>query len=238
MESYLRLLFKRRTFLYAFSFLLLYGFFIFIFMEYNISKKHLLLKILNYRIFIDQDGNSNQEDVFFKSHPERISLTPIVTSAYNIFTSGESSFTQTKDDPEDSCPHLGIHPKIKQKSQNLRCLQHQPSQSGCKYATENYVYDIKKRTCKTDPRLKICGFNKNALTCSYSGCGKHFRGEIVVHTFNPKSGIVEAIPEGSFDSKTLKKTVMKYARITVRRGYNFMFISCGEDVTQTDIDFR
>ena len=114
-------------------------------------------------------------------------------------------------------------------------MEHKPFESGCKFAKKNYVYDIKKQTCDTDTRLTICRFQQNVLNCSYEECGRNFSGNLMVQITDPTSGIATTVQEGKFNRTSLVEAVMKYARITVRRGYNFMFISCGGNETQTQL---
>ena len=159
---------------------------------------------------------------------------------HHIKTNPENSnnhYKARKNKGNGICPELGIYHKYQLKEENLTCMEHKSFQSGCKFAKENYVYDIKRRTCNTDPRLTICHFQQNMLRCSYKECGRHFNGNIMVQIFDPTSGMVTTVQKGKFNRKSLAKAVMKYARITVRRGYNFMFISCGGNETHTQLLF-
>ena len=185
------------------------------------GKEYLFLTSAKNTHFI----NKNENIQHIKNNPENSTVIMFNNNHYKA----------RRNKGNGICPELGIYHKYQLKEENLTCMEHKPFQSGCKFAKENYVYDIKKRTCNMDPRLTICHFQQNVLRCSYKECGRHFNGNIMVQIFDPTSGIVTTVQEGKFNRKSLAKAVLKYARITVRRGYNFMFISCGGNETYTQL---
>ena len=204
----------------AFLLLTLFGCCLIIYTSFE-GKMYILLASAKNTHFIHQNENIQ----YIKSNPEN--------STVIMFNNND--YKERKNKGNGICPELGIYHKYQLMEENLTCMEHKPFQSGCKFAKENYVYDIKKRTCNTDPRITICHFQQNVLRCSYRKCGRHFNGNIMVQLFDPTSGVVKTVQKRKFNRKSLAKAVMKYARITVRRGYNFMFISCGGNETHTQL---
>lgn len=142
-------------------------------------------------------------------------------------------------DQEEStsiCPKLGIiqkHPiKLKE---NISCLEHRPSESGCKYVRELYPYDVSIHTCKVERSVEICAYDKSQILCTFKSCGVDFHEKIYVHVFNKETGHVEVVPKGCSDDEELNFLVYREAQKTVRRGYNFMFLSCNKNETQTQL---
>ena len=222
MEINQRLIFRRRTVIATFLILLIYGCLSFVYIEFNVEKnRSFLLKIGNYKLTINKEISTEQDNFFINDRLGETSLRGYVVLKEEVGSS--------------ICPRLSIAKKHQVENVSLRCAEHKPSESGCKFAAEKYIYDIQTRTCKTDTRLRICYFKKGILKCSFKKCGRNFSGEILIHMFDRISGKVRTLKAGLKEEKSLISAVRKYGRKTVRLGYHFLFLSCGNEEKLTQL---
>lgn len=123
------------------------------------------------------------------------------------------------------CPTLEIRHGDKVDVSRIACKEHRPAESGCKFAKKAYAYDDVKRTCRTEPHLEICRIVLGQITCTYKQCAD--AKNVSIHILDNKTGIVKPIEYLRIGDDRLNKAVSKYARITIKNGHKFMFLSCG-----------
>lgn len=135
------------------------------------------------------------------------------------------------------CPHLEIKKAFEVPLYNLACKPHIPSQSGCKFAANEYVYNTTTNTCKKQRSIEnICNKTVGGVyTCSFDVCGKHFHGNVLIHVFDERTGNVKVTDYEGTSVKQLENKVQIAVDETVRKGHNYLFLSCGGNKNQTQL---
>lgn len=139
----------------------------------------------------------------------------------------------------DVCPVNSIqHParKMEYSSENVACKKHKSSQVACNFAKKFYEYDFDKWRCNRSKEIRICELHSDHIfVCDYYACGPMFDGEIVVHLFDPESGLVRALYRGYYNNKDLNENILRHAQTTMKEGYPFLYLSCNMDTHQTQL---
>ena len=200
-----------------------------------------------------------QKDLLHTDSPKKVSLStdstkkvPVVQPEsaieLNIKNSTEEKFVgkfqnyignKQKSSANDvyKCPEWSITRRYEIPPADLACKPRKPLPSGCKYAMETYIYNQSKNTCKNKPNIKnICDrSSEGKFSCSFDACGDHnYNGEIFIHIFDKTDGDIDVYTKiNKSMMNDLNNKVELAANNTIKDGYNFMFLSCGEDIKKT-----
>jgi len=143
---------------------------------------------------------------------------------------------QLKQDRSNVCPKLWIPHKVKvYDDKDISCQQHVPSNTGCQFAKDSFIYDPVKRRCDINDELKICEFYPSYIKCSYNACGDSSDHKVFLHIFDPEDGKVKAVDKVSHTDDQILKNLIYYARISIQNGYGFLFVSCDLDIKRTQL---
>lgn len=134
-----------------------------------------------------------------------------------------------------TCPVFSIHSNGRKVTGQQACTDHISTTSSCNFTAEIFKYNPEVHTCRNDPRIRICRFVRGKFKCNVKNCGRHYSDFVYIHIFNTKTGETTAFAVGSESNERLETVLARAADQTIRNGFNFLFVSCGDDVQKTQL---
>ncbi|XP_065663793.1 uncharacterized protein LOC124816454 [Hydra vulgaris] len=131
----------------------------------------------------------------------------------------------------NACGLKNIHKKYYIKANKTICKNHVPSNASCIYVNETYAYDV-NNSCNDKHSIEICKFAEKKLYCKEDVCENQ---PVIIRYLNPNSGEVVSIEEKNDTQPNLTSLVLKYAEKSSKNGFHFLFLSCGNNKTKTQL---
>ncbi|XP_047141759.1 uncharacterized protein LOC124816454 [Hydra vulgaris] len=155
---------------------------------------------------------------------------------YETFKNTDSVFRSLKlNDVEvreyNACGLKSINKKYYVKKKKIICKNHVPSKASCRYVNETYAYDV-NNSCNGKHSIEICKFVEKKLYCKKDACENQ---PVTIRYLNPNSGEVVSMEEKYDTLQNLTSLVLKYAEKSSKNGFHFLFLSCGNNKTKTQL---
>ncbi|XP_066926447.1 uncharacterized protein [Clytia hemisphaerica] len=143
--------------------------------------------------------------------------------------------------PPDLCPHPTLPHKIEiQAKDQISCKPYMLTPKSCKYVAKEYVYKYKDHKCGSQndgiENVNICQFVEKDVKfkCNFEACGGNKDQQIYLHVFKDDTGWYEAVKPGLNNSKSLENALLEHVN-KLRIAKDFVFLSCGENKTRTQL---